>query len=91
MARASHPDRRTPTVFLAGLMAAGVVAAGPAPTEPARRPSSSFNLISAAATAPQPGATAPSAGAALGPGKAVVQNPYSVPMIQNAGPLRSGR
>ena len=34
--------------------------------------------------------SAPSAGASLAP-KAVVSNPYHVPLLQNASSLRSGR
>lgn len=78
------------TLLLSGaLAAAGVASAGGPGGDSAPKPGASFGMITATA-ANGTRVTAPSAGAALAP-KAVVRNPYNVPLLQNAGSLRAGR
>ncbi len=78
---------------LAALLAGGGAGAGGglAPS-PAPKPaaSNSFNVLQ---NAPLPGAPVilPSYGTAIPPGKAVVTNPYAVPLFQNAGTLGAVR
>jgi hypothetical protein len=79
------------------LAAAALIAADGAATagslsggETSKRPTNSFNVLYTA-TAPNAPVIVPSNGAGLGPGKAVVTNPYNVPLFQNAGALRPGR
>jgi len=74
---------------VAALLAAGGASAGGglAPSAaPKRTASTSFNVLQ---NAPLPGAPVilPSYGTAVPPGKAVVTNPYAVPLFQNAGTL----
>ncbi|HEX7441838.1 MAG TPA: hypothetical protein VF319_17260 [Caldimonas sp.] len=89
MARAFLLIRLT-FVLVAGLAAASAAsAAGGAASDSGRKSGNSFNLLTSAA-APNTRVIAPSAGASLAP-KAVVSNPYNVPLIQNAGSLRSSR
>lgn len=88
MARAFLLIRLT-LVLVAGLAAASAVSAGGAASDSGRKTSNSFSLVTSAA-APNTRVIAPSAGASLAP-KAVVSNPYHVPLIQNAGSLRSSR
>jgi hypothetical protein len=89
MARAFLLIRLT-FVLVAGLAAASAVsAAGGASSDSGRKAGNSFNLLQPAAAPRGPG-SAPSMGASLAP-KAVVSNPYNVPLIQNAGSLRSSR
>ena len=86
MARAFLLIRLT-LVLTGALAAAGFASAGP-PAGSASRSGNTFNMITAASTAPR--VSTPSAGASLAP-KAVVRNPYNVPLLQNASSLRSGR
>lgn len=88
MARAFLLIRLT-FVLVAGLAAASAVSAAGAASDSGRKSGNSFNLLTSAA-APNTRVIAPSAGASLAP-KAVVSNPYNVPLIQNAGSLRSSR
>jgi hypothetical protein len=90
-----HPRSFTAKVALAvaALLACGVAGAGGglAPSAaPKRAASNSFNVLQ---NAPLPGAPVilPSYGTAIPPGKAVVTNPYAVPLFQNAGTLGSVR
>jgi hypothetical protein len=75
-------------VLIGGFAATSAASAGGPSGDSVKRSGASFNLISAGAPAPR--AAAPSAGASLAP-KAVVSNPYNVPLIQNASSLRSSR
>lgn len=77
-------------VCLAGVLApeAGW-ATGPGAQDGGRRVTTTFNLVYAA-TAPREPTVTPGAGASVPP-KAVVSNPYHVPLIQNAGSLGSVR
>ena len=87
MARAFLLIRLT-LVLVGALAGAAGASAGPA-ADAAKKSGNTFNLVTAApATGPRAGA--PSAGASLAP-KAVVSDPYRVPLLQNASSLRSGR
>ena len=78
------------TLVLVGLSAASVAsAAGGAAADPGRKSTNSFTMITSAA-APNARVVVPTAGASLAP-KALVSNPYNVPLLQNAGSLRSTR
>jgi hypothetical protein len=78
-------------VLLTALAAApAIAAAGGAPREGERRTTNSFSLIYSA-TAPEAPKSAQSNGVGVGPSKPVVSNPYNVPLLQNAGSLRSSR
>ena len=78
------------TLVLVGLASASAASsAGGTAGDSGRKATASFSMITAAAT-PSPRAVAASAGASLAP-KAVVSNPYNVPLLQNAGSLRSTR
>jgi hypothetical protein len=78
------------TLVIVGLAAASAASAvGGAAADPGRKSTNTFNMITTAA-APTGRVVAPSAGASLAP-KSVVSNPYHVPLIQNAGSLRSTR
>ena len=78
------------TLVLTGALGAPAPAsAGGAVGETAPKSGSTFGMV----TTTQANGTrvsAPSAGASLAP-RAVVRNPYEVPLLQNAGSLRSGR
>ena len=87
MARAFLLIRLT-LVLVGGLAAVAASAGGPA-GDSTRKSGNTFTLITAA-TAGGTRVSAPSAGASIAP-KAVVTNPYHVPLLQNAGSLRSGR
>jgi hypothetical protein len=87
MARAFLFIRLT-LVLVGGLAAAGAASAGPS-GDPAKRSGNTFNLV-ASGPVSAPRLSTPSAGASLSP-KAVVSNPYNVPLLQNAGSLRSSR
>lgn len=80
-----------PTLVLVGALAATAAAsaAGTPPPDAGRKAGNSFNMITSAA-APGTRVIAPSAGVSLAP-QGVVSNPYHVPLMQNAGPLRSTR
>ena len=90
--------RRAPSLLLkaafivvASISAGGVVAASnSAASDAAKRPTNSFNLY----IAPPPGASAvqlSTPGAGIASSRAVIMDPYKVPLIQNAGSLTSGR
>jgi hypothetical protein len=81
---------RLNVVMAAALAAAGAVSAADGPSgNAAAKSGNSFTMITAA-KAPAGRVVAPSPGASLAP-KAVVSNPYNVPLLQNAGSLRSSR
>jgi len=74
------------TLVLAGALGAATAAsAGPGDSGP--RPGGTLGVLTAT-TATGTRVTTPSAGASLAP-KAVVRNPYNVPLLQNAGSLHS--
>lgn len=89
--------RRAPTSFmkalllvLGGAAAGGVVAANGAASDASKRPSNSFNLY----VVPPPGAGAvqsPAQGVGIASNKAVILDPYKVPLIREAGSLTPGR
>ncbi len=90
MPRAIHLIGQT-VVLIAGLgVAAGAASAGAASNDGGRKSTNSFNLLYTAA-APHTLVIAPAAAASIAPNQAVVANPYNVPLIQNAGSLRSSR
>jgi len=76
--------------LLMGLAAAACAAAAGPPRDSERRTTNSFGLVYSAtpATPPKGGQ---SNGVGVGPSKPVVSNPYNVPLLQNAGSLRSSR
>jgi hypothetical protein len=89
MVRAT-PMIRAAAALIAGLAVASAVSAGGGTvSDSGRRPTTSFNMI-VSVTAPAAPRVAPSMGAGIAP-KAVVSDPYRVPMIQNAGSLGSSR
>ena len=88
MARAFLLIRLT-LVLVGGLASAGATSAGGPSGDSAKKSGNTFNMV-VSATAASTRVTAPSAGASLAP-KAVVTNPYNVPLIQNASSLRSSR
>ncbi|MEO8836390.1 MAG: hypothetical protein ABI364_06590 [Caldimonas sp.] len=75
---------------LVALLVSGAAAAGNANGEAPKRPTNSFSLLYSAA-APQTPVVVPGNGTGIAPGRAVVVNPYRVPLIQNAGTLKAGR
>ena len=77
------------TLVLVGGLAAGAVSAGGPAGDSAKKSGNTFSLVTTA-TATGTRVSAPSAGASLAP-KAVVSNPYNVPLLQNANSLRSSR
>jgi hypothetical protein len=84
MARAFLP----PLVLLA-LATAHTVAPAAGSTREANRPATNtFMLVTPAPPAPR---SLPSNGVGIGPNKPVMTNPYQVPLLQNAGPLRGAR
>ena len=89
MARAFLLIRLSVVVAVALAAASGAQAVGGASGDSGKRRATRFNMITVA-TAPNGRVVAPSAGASLAP-KAVVSNPYNVPLLQNAGTLRSNR
>jgi len=88
MARAFLLIRLT-LVLVGGVAAAGATWAGGPPGDSGKKSGNTFTLVTWAA-APTPRAGMPSPGASLAP-KAVVSNPYNVPLLQNAGSVRAGR
>ena len=76
------------TLVLAGVAATTVASAGGPGAGSTPTSASTFNMITVATPAGTR-VRLPSAGASLAP-KAVVRNPYNVPLLQNAGSL-SGR
>jgi len=87
MARAFLLIRLT-LVLAGGLGALGTAFAGPGADSAPKSPSTFGRIVATTATGAR--VSAPSAGASLAP-KAVVRNPYNVPLLQNAGSLRAGR
>ena len=75
------------TVMLAGVAATTVASAGGPGADSTPKSGSTFNMITVATPAGTR-VRMPSAGASLAP-KAVVKNPYNVPLLQNAGSLSS--
>jgi hypothetical protein len=89
MARAFLLIRLT-LVLVGGLAAASAASAADGPSgDAAKKSGNTFNLV-ASGPLSAPRLSVPSAGASLSP-KAVVSNPYNVPLLQNAGSLRSSR
>jgi hypothetical protein len=88
MARAFLLIRLT-LVLVGGLAGAAAASAGGPSGDSAKKSGNTFNMVTSAAAA-APRVIAPSAGASLAP-KAVVSNPYHVPLLQNASSLRSSR
>ena len=88
MARAFLLIRLT-LVLVGGVAAASVASAGGPSGDAAKKSGNTFNLV-ASGPVSAPRVSAPSAGASLSP-KGVVSNPYNVPLLQNAGSLRSSR
>jgi hypothetical protein len=89
--------RRAPSLTLkALLLVAGWIAAGGAVAastgtarDAAKRPNNSFNLYVAP---PDAGTIAlPNPGVGIASNKAVIMDPYKVPLIQNAGSMTPGR
>jgi len=77
------------TLVLAGAVCAAGTAGAGGPGDSGSKPGSSFGMVTAT-TANGTRVSVPSPGASLAP-KAVVKNPYNVPLLQNAGSLRAGR
>jgi hypothetical protein len=75
-----------PMVVANGASAAGNFSASDA----AKKSTNSFNVMYPTAS-PAAAVVVPTNGTGLAPGKAVVTNPYAVPLFQNAGTLRPGR
>ena len=88
MAPAFHPVLRA-VVLLVGLALTDAAAAGGV-RDGDRRASNSFTLLTTSAPVKAPSG-GQSNGVGIGPNKPVVSNPYNVPLLQNAGSLRSGR
>jgi hypothetical protein len=88
MVRATSLARRA-VVLAAALAATGAAAAADTAANDGRR-SNSFSLVYSVA-APHAPVVVPSQGTGIGPGKAVVRDPYKVPLMQNAGSLHFGR
>ena len=76
-------------VLVGGVAAAGATWAGGPPGDSGKKSGNTFTMVTAATPAGTR-VSAPSAGASLAP-KAVVSNPYHVPLLQNASSLRSSR
>ena len=88
MARASHLLR--PALALAGALAAAApAAAGGQYGDGVPKAGNTFVRITVAPAAATR-VSAPPAGAGIAP-KAIVTNPYNVPLLQNAGSLRAVR
>ncbi len=77
----------TALVAAGGTAAAGSLSASDAA---GKRTTHSFNVVYPVPSQAVP-VILPSNGTGLAPAKAVVTNPYAVPLFQNAGALRSGR
>ena len=75
-------------VLFGGFDASASFAGGP-PGDPGKKSGNTFTMVTSAAAAGTR-VSAPSAGASLAP-RAVVSNPYQVPLLQNASSLRSSR
>jgi hypothetical protein len=89
--------RRAPSLLLkavlivvGSILAGGVVAANSAASDAAKRPNNSFNLY-----IPAPPGASPvqlsTPGARVASSRAVIMDPYKVPLIQDAGSLTTGR
>ena len=88
MARAFLLIRLT-FVLVGAVATSGTAFAGGPSGDGAKKSGNTFNMVTGA---PPTGTrvNAPAAGASLAP-KAVVSNPYHVPLLQNASSLRSSR
>jgi hypothetical protein len=76
-------------VLVASLVAVGAaVAGGSSPRD--RQATNTFTLLTGN-TAQQAPVVVRSNGTGIGPSKPVVSNPYQVPLLQNAGPIRALR
>jgi hypothetical protein len=88
--------RRAPSLALKasflclGLITTGEVAAAGSAVSAAGRPSSSFNLF-VAQPATASNVQLPNRGVGIASSKTLIQDPYKVPLIQNAGSLTPGR
>lgn len=89
MARAFLLIRPLTLVLAGALAAAGAASAGGPAGDSAPKLGNSFGMMTATSAAGTR-VSAPSAGASLAP-KSVVRNPYNVPLLQDAGSLRSSR
>ena len=77
------------TLMLAGGLIAAAASAGGPSGDSGKKSGNTFTMVTTAAPTGTR-VSAPSAGASLAP-KAVVSNPYNVPLLQNASSLRSSR
>jgi hypothetical protein len=77
------------TLVLAGALCAATAASAGPGGDSGPKSGSTLGMLTAT-TATGTRVTAPPAGASLAP-KAVVSNPYNVPMLQNAGSLHFSR
>jgi hypothetical protein len=89
MQRAFFPISRT-LVLLASLAALHHTAAAGPPAPGGRGQASTFTML-VTATPPQAGPRGAQNGVGIAPSKPVVRNPYNVPLLQNAGSVRSLR
>jgi hypothetical protein len=91
MRRASPLLAKALLLFVASVAASTATAANnSAASDAAKRPSNSFNLY----VLPPPGTgtvVLPTQGVGVASSKAVITDPYKVPLIQNAGSLTPGR
>ena len=77
------------TVVMLAVASGAATAAGSANVgDPGKRSGNTFNMISSPST--PGGRGGPATGVSPAP-KSVVSNPYNVPLLQNAGSLRSTR
>lgn len=77
-------------LLAAGLVAFGAAVAGGSPL--GNRPATNtFSLVTVKAASARAPVIVPSNGTGIGPSKPVVSNPYQVPLLQNAGSIRSLR
>jgi hypothetical protein len=90
MARAYESIPRTVALAIGLAAVSAVAAAGGTAPDGARRTTNSFTLLTAP-TAPHAAGPTPSPGTGIASSKAIILNPYHVPLIQNAGSLGSGR
>ena len=80
---------RSPLLLVGTLAAAGACAGGSS-GDSGKRPTNTFNMVTAAAAGGTRVPSAPSTGGNVAP-KGSGANPYNVPLLQNAGSLRSIR
>ena len=88
MTRALFPTLRAVALVAVFAGAHSLAVGGPSGGD--RRAGASFTLLTTAAP-PKSTSTGNSNGVGVGPSKPVVSNPYNVPLLQNAGSLRSTR